>query len=547
MSQINTAFVLDACVVDVPVLDRAVFRQWLAGRSVAEATNARMEELRVNAQTGRGFVLADVRDQFRSFKVLQPYLAKPQHLAMQMMLTVSVADTRWLLEEYYSFDGPVFREVVGKKLSSKTRRDLDDVAERSHVELVSCQRQFDNLRTIFITCEQFLQHAAENSDKPFVLAHSYTVGDLRRAPHVHSESNTPLGSPSSPLHTRSLGNAAQFDAAVASRTSSWASRGSPSPTAAAAVDAFGPPTQRASAGDLAHRPLSGEMGPPPPHTTRSAGASQNNSLELLQLPQYGGGGAGDDGGSSGRVTPDAAEPSPAMAGTDGTSWQLAFAPGTSLNAVVATTFVIPPSLADRYVRALVIVGNRIEVSKKRLAFLRYGDLDAVAAIIAEQWIQPSASSSSSGMQTWRLDARFADALRDVKSLLQDREVLDTYRRLALSRLATSPGFSDQVLAAIKAKLKELLRSLISIGGGLCQPKEFRDVLLDLFDGPVELFAAASVSVDQVHHVFTVLQQTFSGLDELQVRNRRSFLMPWRRYLAGARDITTFLLRRYPTS
>ena len=46
------------------------------------------------------------------------------------------------------------RVIVGKKLSSRTRRDLDDIAnQRSGCSLHSVQRQFDNLRRVFKTVE----------------------------------------------------------------------------------------------------------------------------------------------------------------------------------------------------------------------------------------------------------------------------------------------------------------------------------------------------------------------------------------------------------
>mmetsp|Transcript_9896 Transcript_9896/g.36891 ORF Transcript_9896/g.36891 Transcript_9896/m.36891 type:complete len:458 (+) Transcript_9896:144-1517(+) len=42
----------------------------------------------------------------------------------------------------------VLRELLGKKLTGKERRDLDDIANKLHVPLVACRRMFDNLRVI---------------------------------------------------------------------------------------------------------------------------------------------------------------------------------------------------------------------------------------------------------------------------------------------------------------------------------------------------------------------------------------------------------------
>jgi len=42
---------------------------------------------------------------------------------------------------YYSFDESVVREILGKKLNSRTRKDLDEVHEKTGVKLTSCRRQ----------------------------------------------------------------------------------------------------------------------------------------------------------------------------------------------------------------------------------------------------------------------------------------------------------------------------------------------------------------------------------------------------------------------
>jgi hypothetical protein len=43
--------------------------------------------------------------------------------------------------------------MVGRKLSSRLRKDLDEVAEKTGVLLNSCKRQFDNVKRVFKTVE----------------------------------------------------------------------------------------------------------------------------------------------------------------------------------------------------------------------------------------------------------------------------------------------------------------------------------------------------------------------------------------------------------
>lgn len=53
-----------------------------------------------------------------------------------------------IIEKYYSLDDAVCRELLGKKLSSKYRKDLDEISEKTSIKLKSCRRQFDNIKRI---------------------------------------------------------------------------------------------------------------------------------------------------------------------------------------------------------------------------------------------------------------------------------------------------------------------------------------------------------------------------------------------------------------
>lgn len=46
-----------------------------------------------------------------------------------------------LITRYYEFDKDVIREILGKKLTGRQRKDLDDVCEKTKVSLKSCRRQ----------------------------------------------------------------------------------------------------------------------------------------------------------------------------------------------------------------------------------------------------------------------------------------------------------------------------------------------------------------------------------------------------------------------
>ena len=46
-----------------------------------------------------------------------------------------------LVIRYYQFDKEVVRELLGKKLTGRLRKDLDDVSEKTNIPLKSCRRQ----------------------------------------------------------------------------------------------------------------------------------------------------------------------------------------------------------------------------------------------------------------------------------------------------------------------------------------------------------------------------------------------------------------------
>lgn len=47
----------------------------------------------------------------------------------------------FLYLRYYAFDDAFVREILGKKLSKGTKKDLDDISAKTNVTLKSCRRQ----------------------------------------------------------------------------------------------------------------------------------------------------------------------------------------------------------------------------------------------------------------------------------------------------------------------------------------------------------------------------------------------------------------------
>ncbi|KAG0057459.1 hypothetical protein BGZ83_010027 [Gryganskiella cystojenkinii] len=128
------------------VLDESILQLWLLGHNVDQATILRMPAIQppVPSRVLKSYITS----QFRTYEMMHHYLHHPRHFAGQFMFPLSHSAKQHLIERYYSFDESVVREILGKKLNSRTRKDLDEVHEKTGVKLTSCRRQFDNLKRV---------------------------------------------------------------------------------------------------------------------------------------------------------------------------------------------------------------------------------------------------------------------------------------------------------------------------------------------------------------------------------------------------------------
>lgn len=111
----------------------------------------------------------DTRDQFATFVMLERYLQQPSRLEGQRIFQIPPDSQQMLIQRYYMFDEAVVRELLGKKLSSRQRKDLDDIQEKSGVPLRSCRRQFDNMKRIYKAVEDMEGSMVESIRRLFLL------------------------------------------------------------------------------------------------------------------------------------------------------------------------------------------------------------------------------------------------------------------------------------------------------------------------------------------------------------------------------------------
>jgi hypothetical protein len=128
-------------------LDRRIFMAWLCGASVDEALAAqKLPPYEWPSSAAKKQILS----QYRQFEMMEHFLHRPQYFVgpHQFVFPVSLAVKRSLIEMYYQFDHPVVRELLGKKLGSRSRKDLEEICVKTKVSIGSCRRQFDNMKRV---------------------------------------------------------------------------------------------------------------------------------------------------------------------------------------------------------------------------------------------------------------------------------------------------------------------------------------------------------------------------------------------------------------
>ncbi|KAH1168238.1 hypothetical protein KIL84_003721 [Mauremys mutica] len=113
---------------------------------------------------------SDTMDHYRTFHMLERLLHTPSKLIHQLHFQIPPSRQAMLIERYYAFDEAFVREVLGKKLSKGTKKDLDDVSTKTGITLKSCRRQFDNFKRVFKVVEEMRGSLVENIQQHFLLS-----------------------------------------------------------------------------------------------------------------------------------------------------------------------------------------------------------------------------------------------------------------------------------------------------------------------------------------------------------------------------------------
>ncbi|XP_040827084.1 acidic fibroblast growth factor intracellular-binding protein isoform X1 [Ochotona curzoniae] len=162
---------LDIFVGNTTLIDEDVYRLWLDGYSVNDAVALRVRS-GILEQTGAtaAVLQSDTMDHYRTFHMLERLLHAPPKLLHQLIFQIPPSRQALLIERYYAFDEAFVREVLGKKLSKGTKKDLDDISAKTGITLKSCRRQFDNFKRVFKVVEEMRGSLSDNIQQHFLLS-----------------------------------------------------------------------------------------------------------------------------------------------------------------------------------------------------------------------------------------------------------------------------------------------------------------------------------------------------------------------------------------
>ncbi len=119
-------------------IDKTLWKLWLLGLNIEQCG------ILLKEKKEKSFITS----QFRNFELLEPWLHRPKSLYTQMLLWLPPIIKSFLIHSYYSFDERVLREILGKKLNSRARKELEEIVSKTKIPLNGCRRMFDNFKRV---------------------------------------------------------------------------------------------------------------------------------------------------------------------------------------------------------------------------------------------------------------------------------------------------------------------------------------------------------------------------------------------------------------
>ncbi|KDO19038.1 hypothetical protein SPRG_14375 [Saprolegnia parasitica CBS 223.65] len=428
--------IFDTFLTDPVLLSEDVYVLWLEGQNATSALDVRFRSYGPSPVSSdslpddrddelRDLIWRDTVDQYRLFEKLESYFMHPKLLRTQLLFQIPAWQQQEMTEKYYGLDGPVVRRLVGKKLTSKAQKDLDEVSEQSFRTLKNCRRQFENLRRVYAMLEEknFQGCIARAISDHFLISDRLAAKYAGIVFLVHGRFEVHMTHKTVGFLTWSD---LQFFAALL--MGHWVT----------------PSTKR-------------HLGP-----TKLACKTLSASIAVL------------------------AEGSALHCDTTETDW---------------------PSLSH-----------------------------------LETKVTPMSARYCVGVD---LNQRMTNALRDLKAhFLNDVETLTEYRNIVMLELQAK--LQPEQLDHLGLKMLPIARGLLTIGAGLSQPKELKDLIEDLVDAAGHVFKDSKLRLTDIDLVFSALIDSLSAIDVWYLNadeTRLLLLASWELFLSVVRGVLVTIYDR----
>lgn len=171
--------VFEAFLTDPIRINEEIYALWLAGHNANDALLIRMRTPidlpgLDDDRTLQELLWRDTVDQYRLYEGLDHYLMQPSLFRSQLLFQIPPMQQHYMIECYYKLDRKVARWLVGKKLTAKLQKDLDEISDVAQCTLKSCRRQLENLRRVYSAMEDrnFQGIACQSISELFLISES---------------------------------------------------------------------------------------------------------------------------------------------------------------------------------------------------------------------------------------------------------------------------------------------------------------------------------------------------------------------------------------
>lgn len=143
-------------------------------------------------------------------------------------------------------------------------------------------------------------------------------------------------------------------------------------------------------------------------------------------------------------------------------------------------FLLSDVLARDYAAIVFFANSRFEAGKRKLQYLSFQDFAFCAGQLISYWTVGAVDNMMEDLDV-DLEKEFLHDLKDLKVLVNDKDMLDQHKSLVCAQLRGK----IKVFSEMEANFKNLSRALVNIASKLTHTKDFRDLFIDLVEKFIE--------------------------------------------------------------